>query len=444
MKKPIKTLKSFFEQGDSPKQEEFSDLIDSFIHKDDGVSIVDFTKNINGDILFTFTNGEQLVIEKYHLPIEMPISFITELQTILSSKVNTIEGKQLSTEDFTSVFKTKLEELQNYTHPATHNIAEVNELQNILNDKVSLTTNEEITGKKRFSEIVELLNGLKISNFSGTGLRNLVVQADGTVDVQAIAVDVFVNDVLYNESTKQLTLSFVNGTDIDIDLSGLEEDLTGLQASIIALQNEKLNHGGYTGTAQDLNNNKRDKTSYAKSITDNGGNLELVGDVTAPISTYYYGTNKAGAKGYHRISPNFFSRENHYLGGSTNNLANQEFFIDLNSFEILKPGDQLELNNFQFRGDFSETFENVLVSFDTIDTTVNKTNSVLIGDFTSYDDAIWHSANGVGDKKTVTLIMMKGKVGFKIYVSPSININFIAPGMTNWWELRANLQFKTI
>lgn len=444
MKKSIIALKSFFQTGDKPKQQEFSDLIDSFIHKDDGVAINNIDTSRKGDITFSFTDGSTVTINKYTLPIEMPISFIVGLQEALENKVDRVKGKQLTSEDFTTVLKEKLELLQNYVHPETHSIEQISGLDKILDDTVSKSKDVTIAGKKVFTEIVELLSGLKISNLSGKGLRNLVIQSDGTVAVQAIATDVFVEDMSYDDVTKKITLKLINGTSIDVDLSGLEEDLTGLQESLAKLDKVKLDKGSYTGTAQDLENNKRNKTAFAKSITDFDGNLELKGDSAAPGSLFYYGTNNAGANGYYRISPVFFNISNRFLGGSLSNNANQEVFVNLSAYEILKPGDQLELNNLEFRGDFESYDEYVRVSFDAIDKTTAKQNSVVIGDFYSYDDNVWHSANGVGDGRTVTVVELpSGAIGFKIYVSPSVNVNFIPFGMNNWWELRADIQFKT-
>lgn len=44
----------------------------------------------------------------------------TALVTLVGTKVDKVSGKGLSTNDFTTALKTKLEGLSNYTHPATH------------------------------------------------------------------------------------------------------------------------------------------------------------------------------------------------------------------------------------------------------------------------------------------------------------------------------------
>lgn len=445
MKESIENLKSMFQRGDRPSQKDFEDLIDSFLHKDEGVAIKEMSTNADGDLVFTFSDDTIEVVKQ--LPNEIPITTITGLQSQLNSKVSNDGGKRLSAEDFTTALKNKLEKLENYVHPLTHRIDEVENLQPSLDAKVSTTGNETIEGQKVFSEIVELINGLKISNFSGSGLRNLVVQADGTVDVKAIATDLFVGTTTFNDTTKILTLELVNGSTIDVDLSSLEEDLTGLQANISVLeastdllQNTKLDKGGYTGTAQDLDTVKRDKSAFAKSITDASGNLELDGDQENPGPSRYYGTNGSGAKGYHEIEPIYFNVTNLFLGGSSNNIEDQEFFVDLSSYGVLKPGHQLELNDIEFRGDFSGANEYVDVALNTV-----TSEKIRIGEAGGRDSRRWRSAEGIGDGEAVDIIQLPTEeIGFLIYVSPSPAVNFAPRRMNNWWELRADVQFKII
>ena len=289
-------LKSYFETGDKPTAQEFIHLIDSMVHKYDGIIITSVMTNDIGDITFSFSDGNTVTVNKYQLPNEMPVNFIAGLQTALDSKVDKVAGKQLSGEDFTTVLKAKLEQLENYVHPDNHGISEISGLQTALDNKVSKTANETISGNKIFSELLQLDSGLKFSNFTGSGLKNLVVQNDGTISSVAIAADVFVSNTTYDDITKKLTLTFTNGTNVDVDLSGLEEDLTGLQASITSLQSSKLDKGSYSGSASDLDAAKRNKTAQAKSITDSSGNLELVGDIETPGNDAYYGTDHTGSK----------------------------------------------------------------------------------------------------------------------------------------------------
>lgn len=445
MKASITTLKSLFQRGDKPTEKDFEDLIDSFLHKDEGTAIKNVNLDETGNLVFNFSDGTTEIIKQ--IPEEIPISSIQGLQNELNSKVTSQRSRQLSSEDFTTELKGKLEKLENYIHPPTHRIDEIEDLQPSLDGKVSATGNETIEGQKVFSEIVELINGLKISNFSGSGLRNLVVQADGTVDVKAIATDLFVGNTTFDDTTKILTLELVNGSTIDVDLSSLEEDLTGLRTNIAALevtttslQNTKLDKGGYTGTAQDLDTIKRDKAAFAKSITDVSGNLELQGDQETPGPSRYYGTNGEGVKGYHEIEPIYFNVTNLLLGGSSSNIEDQEFFVDLSSYGVLKPGHQLELNNIEFRGDFGLATEYVDIEVNAI--TGEKTR---IGEVGGRDSSQWQSAQGIGDGEAVDIIQLPSEeIGFTIYVSPSAAVNFRPRGMNNWWQLRADVQFKII
>ena len=388
MSDKISKLKSYFDAGDVPTQANFYELIDAFIPKGEERLIKEIKTDANENVIIHFLQGDPFTIPKYELPKGMPISFITGLQVALD-------------------------------------------------EKVSKSNNETIAGNKKFSEALELLKGLKLSNFTGTGLRNLVIKADGTVDVQAIATDVFINNVTYSDSTKKMTLHLVNGSTIDVDLSSLEEDLTGLQGSINTLTTNKLDKGGYTGTANDLNTNKRDKTAIAKSIVDNAGKLELSGDTASPGNNYYYGTNNAGQKGFHVLPAAFFNVTGMHLGGSQSNIANQEFTINLTPYK-LKVGDKLVLNNFGYRGDFYDYTEFIEVGVNTNTSTKFKLGEHY-GDFSS----TWQTDYGTGDGTEATVVDLgSNQVGIKIYVSPSTDINFAPSGMTNWWELRADIQLK--
>lgn len=63
--RPIKskeTLKTFFEKGDIPEEEQFADLIDAFRHINDGHTIADVTTDPNGIVSITLSNGAVVAI----------------------------------------------------------------------------------------------------------------------------------------------------------------------------------------------------------------------------------------------------------------------------------------------------------------------------------------------------------------------------------------------
>jgi len=82
--------------------------------------------------------------------------------------------------------------------------------------------------------------------------------------------------------------------------------------------------------------------------------------------------------------------------------------------------------------------EYVDVTFD------DTTNPVTrIGEFNGVDSSQWQSAQSIGDGSVVTIIQLPTEeIGFRLYVSPSVAVNFRPRGMNNWWELRADVQFK--
>jgi len=55
-------LKSWFETGDIPTQEQFADWIDSYWHLDDGSVITGFEDLGNGDVRITLSDGQSFTI----------------------------------------------------------------------------------------------------------------------------------------------------------------------------------------------------------------------------------------------------------------------------------------------------------------------------------------------------------------------------------------------
>lgn len=123
---------------DPVMQEKWANLLDSYWHKDEGQLVTELSVNVEGDVTVSIKdaagNITSTVIEKYVKPGSEPISYITGLQTALNNKVDKITGKQLSTEDFTTELKNKLDGLVNYVHPDFHLIAEISGLQDIIDD----------------------------------------------------------------------------------------------------------------------------------------------------------------------------------------------------------------------------------------------------------------------------------------------------------------------
>lgn len=92
-----------------------------------------------------------------HQDISHLASF-ADLQAGLVDKVDKVDGKSLSTEDFTTALKQKLEGLQNYDDTAINEA--INKLEGILNTIVGGNASDAI---ESFNEIIAFLNGIKDS-----------------------------------------------------------------------------------------------------------------------------------------------------------------------------------------------------------------------------------------------------------------------------------------
>jgi hypothetical protein len=178
-KTAIATLKTWFETGDKPTQSQFENFLDSFHHLDGGKVITNVA--ITGtEITLTLSDASTVVIPIYTLP-DMPIGFITGLQAALDNKVDKITGKGLSTEDFTTALKTKLDSLVNYVHPATHEVSEVNGLQGALDGKLDAT----ISRKRK-------IDGFWVDTFGNTDVDAIEVGniKEGTIGNRYIIAEV--------------------------------------------------------------------------------------------------------------------------------------------------------------------------------------------------------------------------------------------------------------
>lgn len=83
---------------------------------------------------------------------------LADLQDGLADKVDKVEGKSLSTEDFTTALKHKLEGLQNYDDSAINDT--ISRIENALNTIVRGDASNAI---ESFNEIIAFLDGIKDS-----------------------------------------------------------------------------------------------------------------------------------------------------------------------------------------------------------------------------------------------------------------------------------------
>ena len=128
------------------------------------------------------------------------------------------------------------------------------------------------------------------------------------------------------------------------------------------------------------------------------------------------------------------------IGGSTTNLANQEFFTSLENtpFEV---GDILEVNDIAFQGDFGLAGEGVVMKPNSL----TDAQSVNVGFFVAQDAPQYmlniDGVTKIGDGTTVNVIEQNGQIGVKFFFSPAASVNFdvgILGGL--WWRIKCNLK----
>lgn len=161
MKTSLDILKSWFQKGDKPTENQFKNLIDSFHHKDDGNIITNYKLADNGNISFTLSDGNTATFEKFVLPNTMPKNFIDGLVETLNNKVTSETGKQLSDENFTIELKQKLDQLKNYIHPEFHQITEIQGLQEAIEAKVDKVIGKQLSDENFSTEEKEKLTSLE-------------------------------------------------------------------------------------------------------------------------------------------------------------------------------------------------------------------------------------------------------------------------------------------
>ena len=121
----------------------------------------------------------------------VPSEYVTETEltnkgyattAALGDKVDKVDGKQLTTEDFTTALKTKLEGLSNYNDTEISNA--VSSLQSQLNTLVSGNANDAINS---FNEIIAFLDGVKDTQDLAGIIASIEQQIAGKMDKVTLA-----------------------------------------------------------------------------------------------------------------------------------------------------------------------------------------------------------------------------------------------------------------
>lgn len=152
----LNTLKNWFRKRAKPTQIQFWNTFDSFWHKDEKIPMT------------TIDKIDQALLEKADKEaFDMHLTDKGAHKSLFDSKVDKVEGKGLSEEDFTKELKDKLRDLKNYEHPEFHQISEVENLQ------------QELDKKANYTEVVRSVNGELPDPRTG----NVVVPGIDTPDI---------------------------------------------------------------------------------------------------------------------------------------------------------------------------------------------------------------------------------------------------------------------
>lgn len=165
MKQALNILIAYLTCTDPVIQNKWNNLLHSYWHKDSGWLLKSITAQAGG-YKFTIVDGDgndvDHIINIPTIPNSQPISYIQDLQTTLDNKVDKVAGKGLSTNDFTTTLKNKLDGLANYVHAEFHQISEIEGLQGLLDTfavyenlaEVAKTNNyEDLDGKPVFKVV---------------------------------------------------------------------------------------------------------------------------------------------------------------------------------------------------------------------------------------------------------------------------------------------------
>ena len=211
--------------------EELLDKIDSFEEtpqlSESDISDMGFTKN-EGTITEVKMNG----VSKGTSGVVDLGTVITEHQDI-SGKVDKVTGKQLSTEDFTTALKQKLDGLSNYNDTEIN--AAVSALQTQLNTLVSGNANDAINS---FNEIIAFLDGVKDSqDLSGiiASIEQQIASKMDKVTLANVATSGSYNDLKDKPTIPSaVTESIVSGWGFTKNVGTYSKPSTGIPKSDLA------------------------------------------------------------------------------------------------------------------------------------------------------------------------------------------------------------------
>lgn len=228
--------------------------------------MIDFESKYNGEqveaILDAVTNGEAggggggITVETDPIFTASPAASITEEKKAeWDNKVDKVSGKQLSTEDFTSALKTKLEGLSKYDD------TELSEaISTLRGDFNKLVSGDTTTAIKTFNEVIAFLDGVQDTQDLSGIIASIEQQIAGKMDkvtLATVATTGSYNDLKdkpnfdANGSTNGIAMKveYITPTNSSISFLGTEQR-PSMKANTIYIQ-QSASHA--TNTLDELN-----------------------------------------------------------------------------------------------------------------------------------------------------------------------------------------------
>lgn len=276
----------------------------------------------------------------------IPSEYITENEltakgyattAALNNKVDKISGKQLSTEDFTKAFKTKLEGLNNYDDTELSNAIET-----LRRDFDNIVSGDTTTAIKTFNEVIAFLDGLTDTQNLESIIASIEQQIAGKMDkvtLATVATTGSYND-LSNKPTipDTVTESTVSGwgftknagTITGIKMNGTSKGTSG----VVDLGTVLTSHQDISG--------KADKNSLA-TVATSGSYNDLSNKPTIPseykgnYSTYSLSSTTTSfalsPNTYYTFSPSSASTRTFTFGSAVSGITNEYIIeIDMSSY----------------------------------------------------------------------------------------------------------------
>lgn len=213
-------------------------------------------------------------IEESHFDSELSTTSINAVQNkvitaALNNKVDKVNGKQLSTEDFTSALKAKLEGLNNYDDTSIQNA--VNSLTTQINTLVSGDASVAI---ENFNEIISFLNGIEDSESLDSIIASIEQQIANKQNIITDLTDIRNGAALGKTALQSIPTEYV--TDSELIAKGYATTSQLVKKQDIISDLESIRSGAVLGTTslqehQDISHlaTKEVVTNLTNDVLDN-------------------------------------------------------------------------------------------------------------------------------------------------------------------------------